>query len=131
MENRNRPPVKKIEKLVRDRIPHILEEAGVGYGIRSLSPPEVIMALKAKLVEEAQEVARASDRQGLILELADVWEVFESLCERCHIERSHVESIRRQRRQERGGFDQGIQLLFTESPPETPQSSGETSNNLR
>ena len=58
-------------KLVRDKIPEILDGKGVSYEKRTASPEEYKAELIKKLDEEIQEFAEAGDPE----ELADVVEV--------------------------------------------------------
>ncbi len=87
-------------KLVRDRIPEILDEKGVSYEKRIASPEEYRAELIKKLAEEIQEFSTAGDPE----ELADVIEVVESLKQLP--EYYEVEAIRQKKREERGGFDE-------------------------
>jgi predicted house-cleaning noncanonical NTP pyrophosphatase (MazG superfamily) len=48
--------MKKYDKLVRDRIPEIIERAGKAATWRRLRDVEFRLALKAKALEEAQEL---------------------------------------------------------------------------
>lgn len=91
-------------KLVRDRIPEILDEKGVSYEKRIASPEEYKAELIKKLGEEAQEFLEAGDPE----ELADVVEVIEALKQLP--EYSEVEAIRQKKKKERGGFDEKIIL---------------------
>ena len=60
-------------KLVRDLIPDIIRKSGRQPEIRHLVGDELIAALGAKLVEEAQEAADVvGSRDDLVEELADV-----------------------------------------------------------
>ena len=86
-------------KLVRDKIPEILDKKGVSYEKRVATQEEYKAELIKKLGEEAQEFAEAGD----VAELADVLEVIESL--KKLPEFSEVEKIRLQKKEERGGFD--------------------------
>jgi hypothetical protein len=61
--------MKKYDKLVRDGIPTIIEEAGKRAIWRELSDEEFREALKAKVLEEAGELLEASDG-SLLSELA-------------------------------------------------------------
>src|ERR1700722_8960468 len=65
-------------KLVRDGIPRIIEAAGSQPVTRVLDQAGYLAALRAKLVEEAEEARSAPDRQ-LRSELADVLEVLRAL----------------------------------------------------
>lgn len=91
-------------KLVRDKIPEILDEKGISYEKRIASPEEYKAELVKKLGEEIQEFLEAGD----VEELADVVEVIEAL--RQLPEYFEVEAIRQKKREERGGFDQKIIL---------------------
>ena len=53
-------------KLVRDRIPAIIQSECRDCQTRRLTSAEYQTELKAKLVEEAREVQEASDREALI-----------------------------------------------------------------
>lgn len=62
-------------KLVRDKIPQILDEKFVSYEKRIASEDEYRVELIKKLVEESREFAEA----GSVEELADVMEVVNAL----------------------------------------------------
>lgn len=64
----------------------------------------------SKLVEEAQEVADADTREALMLELADVLEVVESLLEWHGIAETAVRPVQSTRRAERGEFEKRLWL---------------------
>lgn len=91
-------------KLVRDKIPEILDAKGVPYEKRVASPEEYKAELIKKLSEEVKEFAGALS----VEELADVIEVVEAL--KKLPEYSDVESIRIKKREERGAFEQRIIL---------------------
>ena len=65
-------------KLVRDRIPEIIRDAGRTPVTRTLDPTAYEQALRDKLLEEADEDAAASGPEPLE-ELADVLEVVRAL----------------------------------------------------
>jgi predicted house-cleaning noncanonical NTP pyrophosphatase (MazG superfamily) len=91
-------------KLVRDKIPEILDKKGVVYEQRIASQEEYKAELIKKLSEEAAEFAEKGD----VEELADVLEVIESL--KTLPEYAQVEEIRLRKRAERGGFDKRVIL---------------------
>lgn len=91
-------------KLVRDRIPEILDEKGISYEKRVATPEEYKLELIKKLGEEVVEFSEAGDPE----ELADILEVIGSL--KNLPEYSGVEDIRSKKRQERGGFNERIIL---------------------
>lgn len=91
-------------KLVRDKIPEILDGKGARYEKRIASDDEYKTELVKKLGEEAEEFLRAGDPE----ELADVIEVIEALKKLPDYE--NVEELRKKKLEKRGGFDQKIIL---------------------
>lgn len=75
---------------------------------------EFHQALWAKLVEEAQE-AVAADPIGLVTELADLYEVMDTLMAAYGIDRQAVLAEQKRRQIERGGFTRRIRLLWSEA----------------
>lgn len=91
-------------KLVRDKIPEILDAKGVAYEKRTASDEEYKAELIKKLGEEVAEFSEAGDPE----ELADVMEVVEAL--RALPEYADAEEMRVKKREERGGFEARIIL---------------------
>lgn len=93
-------------KLVRDKIPQIIEQSGKSCVTRVLSDEEYAAALNAKLQEELNEYLA----DGSMEELADLLEVMMA----CTKARGHdfceVEATRREKAEKRGGFEQRIFL---------------------
>ena len=85
-------------KLVRDKIPQILDKKGVPYEKRTASFEEYKEELIKKLLEEANEFMIAKNSE----ELADVMEVIESL--KSLSDYSDVERVRLAKLEEKGGF---------------------------
>jgi predicted house-cleaning noncanonical NTP pyrophosphatase (MazG superfamily) len=79
-----------------------------------MSEAEFSQALREKLLEEAQEAAGASP-QDLVSELADLQEVIDALLAVYGVSRDEVLTEQRRKRTERGGFQQRIRLLWTDS----------------
>ena len=104
----------KYNKLVRDKIPKIIRNSGNQCETVTLSNLDYIEALKHKLVEESKEVATASPK-NLSQELADVMEVMDALMAAAGIEPEKVREIQKEKRSQRGGFDNRIKLLWTET----------------
>ncbi len=65
-------------------------------------------------VEEAQEIGIASPNE-LAQELADVMEVIDAIMAATGIDKEAVEKIQKQKRSMRGGFENKIKLLWTET----------------
>lgn len=92
------------DKLVRDRIPEILNEKGILYEQRVASDEEYKIELIKKLNEEALEFSLAGNPE----ELADVLEVIEAL--RQLPEYSRVVELQEKKREERGAFSKRLIL---------------------
>jgi predicted house-cleaning noncanonical NTP pyrophosphatase (MazG superfamily) len=105
---------KEFGKLVRDRIPAIIESKGEKALTRILEGDEYVLALKEKLIEEAREVEGTKERSEVLEELADLLEVSMALMQVHRISLMEVEGVRRKKRQEKGGFDKKIFLEATE-----------------
>ncbi len=89
----------KYNKLVRDKIPEILDKKGVSYEKRIATSEEYKEELIKKLKEEVEEFLLDGD----IEELADVLEVVDAL--KKLDEYVNVLDVQKTRREERGGFD--------------------------
>jgi predicted house-cleaning noncanonical NTP pyrophosphatase (MazG superfamily) len=101
-------------KLVRDRIPEIIQQEGRTAITEIMGQGEYLEALRLKLVEEAQEAAQSLPEADLIKELADVYEVIDALLAAYQIDRDAVLSTQQKRRDQRGGFQNRIRLVSTE-----------------
>lgn len=101
-------------KLVRDEIPRIIESNGDVPTIRILGDDEYIAALYAKLHEETDELANASESERLS-ELADILEVLLSTAEALGFSQGDVEKAMLDKRSKRGGFTQKIWLEKTDN----------------
>lgn len=98
------------QKLVRDKIPKIIENAGKTAVCHQLSEEEYQIALDKKLLEEVQEY------QGdhLLEEMADVLEVLLAICNAQGYTVDDLFEKRRQKAEERGGFAERIFLEYVE-----------------
>lgn len=100
--------MKKYNKLVRDRIPEIIEKDGHKAKFRTLSEKEYIAALDKKLQEELKEYQEDKS----IEEMADVLEVLYAICYARGYTIEELETKRKEKNSERGGFEK---RLFLES----------------
>jgi len=100
-------------KLVRDQIPRVIEADGGRPVTRVLDQAGYLVALRAKLVEEAEEAQEAPDGQ-LRPELADVLEVLQALATAHGMSWEDVVAEATLKRDERGGFDQRIFLEYVD-----------------
>ena len=93
-------------KLVRDKIPQIIEQSGKSCVTRILSDKEYAAALNAKLQEELNEYLA----DGSMEELADLLEVMMAAAKARGHDFSEVEAIRREKAEKRGRFNDCIYL---------------------
>jgi len=93
-------------KLVRDKIPEIIEAAGKAPACRILSEDEYIQELERKLVEECNEYLE----DKTIEELADVMEVLYAITEARGYSVEQLENVRAEKADKRGGFKKRIYL---------------------
>lgn len=103
----------KYNKLIRDRIPEIIHQAGKQCEVETMSQTDYHQALLNKLIEEAQEAVEAKP-DNLVEELADVYEVLDAILANLKIDKDVVLAKQEQKRQERGGFTNKLKLLWTE-----------------
>lgn len=102
------------DKLVRDRIPDIIQNDGHLCGVETLEDNQAFRrALREKLIEEATEAANAPDTD-LAAELADLQEVIDALIDAYGLTPQAVRDLQHRRREERGGFRKRLRLVWTE-----------------
>jgi len=104
--------MKKIyNKLVRDHIPEIIRQDKAEPKIRILEPAEYLSELFKKLEEEIKEAVMAKDdKQELMKELGDVYEVIEAIMGYYEIDKVEVMKLKDERKIKRGGFKKRIFL---------------------
>ena len=100
---------KSYDKLVRDRIPEIIEANGQNCVCRVLDEPAYLEALDEKLNEELAEYQKDKSME----ELADLLEVIRAVITARGSTWDEVEAIRRAKAEKRGGFEQKIWLVET------------------
>ncbi|MCK2017445.1 nucleoside triphosphate pyrophosphohydrolase [Peribacillus frigoritolerans] len=101
-------------KLVRDRIPEVIEATGKKFTTRVLDEMEYIEELKKKSFEELQEYAETESKEDAIEELADVLEILHALAEYHGASIEEVEKVRKIKADKRGGFKEKIYLIEVE-----------------
>lgn len=102
-------------KLIRDRIPQIIEGAGKHYAVRKMDDEAYRQALRAKLIEEAKEVQHANKTE-LMMELADLLEVIDSIITANGLRFEDVRAVQGLRHEQHGGFDKQLELLWVDEP---------------
>ncbi|MDK2967173.1 nucleoside triphosphate pyrophosphohydrolase [Lacrimispora sp.] len=99
----------KQNKLVRDKIPEIIESDGRKAGYHVLSEEEYLAALDNKLQEEVEEYQADKSLE----EMADVLEVLYAICKARGYTKEELESKRREKFIERGGFERKLFLEYS------------------
>jgi len=100
--------MKKYNKLVRDKIPEIIQSDGnCRCETRILAEDEYLKELKAKLVEEMNEFLDSEN----VEELADLEEVLRGILDAKKVTYAEFEDIRKKKVEKRGAFKKRIFLI--------------------
>ncbi|MCR4427520.1 MAG: nucleoside triphosphate pyrophosphohydrolase [Firmicutes bacterium] len=94
-------------KLVRDRIPELIRRSHKTCKTRNLNSAELELELERKLDEELKEYHETRD----VSELVDLIEVIYAIARRRDVSPAGIEEMRLAKREERGGFDEGLFLI--------------------
>jgi predicted house-cleaning noncanonical NTP pyrophosphatase (MazG superfamily) len=97
-------------KLVRDKIPAIIESQGQIPHTRILTPEEYTAALARKLDEEVGEFHAEQNLE----ELADILEVVYALAENLGHSKEELQAVYQRKHDARGGFRDRIYLISKE-----------------
>lgn len=95
-------------KLVRDRIPELIQAEGRTPKVKQLSGSALIQALYEKLAEEHAELVAAVSVEEKREELADLIEVILALARQYGCEETELQEILDRKRAARGGFTKGL-----------------------
>lgn len=98
------------DKLVRDKIPDIIKQNNEIPFTHTADDDEYKEKLYEKLKEEVSEFIESDN----VEELADILEVLREICDIKEISLRNLDSLRKKKRKERGGFDKRIILESTE-----------------
>jgi len=102
--------MKIYNKLVRDKIPEIIEKNNEVCKIKILDDQEYLLELNKKLQEEVKEYLES----GEVEELADIEEVLRAILDVKKCTYENFEEIRQTKVDKRGAFKQKIFLESTE-----------------
>jgi predicted house-cleaning noncanonical NTP pyrophosphatase (MazG superfamily) len=121
------PDRQEFGKLVRDLIPRRILSHGEEPRVLRVTAEQLLKLLSAKAIEEALELFWETAQGHLLDELADVYEVLDSIRRLRGWTGEDVQGAVERKRGERGGFDEGIVLVETQSVPLIDTTSPETS----
>lgn len=93
-------------KLVRDKIPQIIEQSGKSCVCETLSDEKYIKLLNEKLLEEVKEYLES----GTVEELADIGEVMHAILTYKNVSIEEFQRVRLEKLDARGGFMDKILL---------------------
>ena len=113
--------IKEYNKLIRDKVPSILDHRNIKYSIhRAGSQEEFLKYLLAKVHEEADELQQAiTNPHGamdntIASEIGDIYEVLDALTRELGLDPDHIGEIQAKKRETNGGFVSRIILEWTE-----------------
>ena len=98
-------------KLVRDRIPEIIELAGKEAKTRILNDDEYMQELRKKIGEEYEEYLAAENAVAAVEELADMLELIYATAAAHGATPHQLDMIREEKAKKRGAFDEKIYLI--------------------
>ncbi len=99
--------MKKINKLIRDKIPEIIVQNWEKFKLKNVFWDELKEYVLKKIQEELDELIESED----IWEVADLMEILRKFCEIKWYSLDEVERIRQNKKEERGSFEKWIILL--------------------
>ena len=102
--------MKYYNKLIRDKIPEIMRNAGKEFKLRLATDDEYDLLLKKKLIEECYEYYKSGEAE----ELADIIEVIIAILTNNNMTYNELEIIRLNKMWERGSFTKKIVLEYAE-----------------
>lgn len=97
----------KYNKIIRDKIPDIIEKSGKKAIVEKVRGNQLLKLLNKKLYEELDEY----NESGEIEELADLVEVVQAILEHKEITMDEFNEIKEKKNMEKGGFKEGLLLL--------------------
>ena len=106
-------------KLWRDTGPARMEATGSIVHVTILDDEQYNHQLGLKLMEEADEVHRATTKKELISEIGDVLEVLDAIIKLHDLSRDEIVADQTAKREERGGLYERQFVTMTESIPGT------------
>ncbi len=102
--------MKRYDKLVRDKIPEVIQASGKQAVWRILTEKEYMEELEEKLYEEVREYQEDKSLE----EMADVLEVLYSICSARGYTVAELEAEREKKVKNRGGFQNRIFLEYAD-----------------
>lgn len=105
------PNENQYPKLVRDKIPEIIQGKGKKAQTRVLADSEFLKYLLKKVVEESVELAHSLEKGNMEEELADVAELIQTIIKFKGLKLEDIANIQKKKNEKNGGFEKKILLL--------------------
>ncbi len=99
-----------INKLVRDKIPDIIKSKWDNCEFYIASDKEYLSFLFKKVVEEANEILESKNNEELKKEIADLYEVIDTILKEKNIDISEIKKIQEEKYKSRWWFEKKIIL---------------------
>ncbi len=100
-------------KLIRDKIPEVIRNAGSECEVRELGNEEYQRELLKKVEEEASGVASAASREEIVRELADVLDVIREVKLFTGITDAEIRLEEEKAYEKKGGFEKRLFLVWS------------------
>jgi predicted house-cleaning noncanonical NTP pyrophosphatase (MazG superfamily) len=112
----NLPAENEYPKLIRDNIPQIIADNDSRKAdTRVLSDDEEFLAfLFKKVLEEAEELVKSTTDLNLVEEIADVYEVIDTILKLKGVTPEEVLGVQEEKRMKRGGFEERLVMLHND-----------------
>ena len=107
-------------KLWRDKTIDLCTQKGFVIHWKHLDDQEYDAALRSKLREESDEVCSAQSREELVAEIADVFEVIDSLGTLHNLTKDEIADYQAKKRSTNGGFFERKFVTSVEHPEGSP-----------
>lgn len=100
-------------KLIRDKIPERIKEAGAECETRVLADAEYVSALLAKAQEESSAFTTVKNREELIREMGDLLDVLDEIRRHYTITEEELHTVRTVEFERKGGFEKRLFLEWS------------------
>jgi predicted house-cleaning noncanonical NTP pyrophosphatase (MazG superfamily) len=101
-------------KLIRDKIPEIIEKDNAIPKVSVLDDEKFAVALKEKLIEEAKELLDTKTQEEILNELSDILQLVESIATNNNLSIAEIEKQKLAKKEKRGGFEKKLFLEYVD-----------------
>lgn len=107
--------MKKIHynKLIRDRIPDVMDENGAEYKVKKLNQKQFRKELLKKVGEEASALPNLKIKKDILKEIADVIAVIDEIKTEFNINEREIKNELKKAHNKKGGFNERLYLYWS------------------